>query len=99
MAAAKGEYAPMTAAKVKTVKLGIFPGWEAKTAGYVNLNDCAVRARFQPARSQFLIPHLTDRMLAYAHRKMGVDYSLGGYLEDRRDVWRGSYLNPQSAVH
>ena len=59
----------------------------------------AAKASHRPARSQFLIPHLTDCLLGYAHRKMGVDYSLGGYLEDRRDVWRGSYLNPESAVH
>jgi murein DD-endopeptidase MepM/ murein hydrolase activator NlpD len=79
--------------------LTIFPGLQNKTAGYINLNECARRARRQPAVSLFLNPRLTDKFLAAAHRKMGVDYSLGGYLEDRRDLWRGSYLKEDSAVH
>jgi murein DD-endopeptidase MepM/ murein hydrolase activator NlpD len=88
------------AEKLKTTKLDIFPMLEdGATAGFLNLNDCAVKARYQPTISQFLTPSLTDRLLDFAHKKLGIRYSLGGYLEDRRDLWRGSYMQPEEAVH
>jgi len=83
----------------KTTLVSIFPALAGRTAGYINLNDHAVQVPPVNGRSVFLDATLTDKFLAAAHARMNVDYSLGGYLEDRRDLWRGSYLDEQSAVH
>ena len=83
----------------EAVTLSIFPALQGAKARWVNLNDCARLSKKQPARSRFLDADLTDRALSRLHRRWGVAYSLGGYLEDRRDLWRGSYLKPTSAVH
>jgi len=83
----------------ETVTLSIFPALQGRKARYVNLNDCALRSKKQPPRSRYLDADLTDRALSRLHHRWGVAYSLGGYLEDRRDLWRGSYLKPESAVH
>lgn len=82
-----------------TMNLSIFPAQQGMTARYINMNDCALRSKKQPARSRYLDADLTDRALARLHYRWGVATSLGGYLEDRRDLWRGSYLNPEKAVH
>src|SRR5689334_11635731 len=82
-----------------TTLVSIFPALAGRTAGFINLNDHAAQAPADHGRSTFLDATLTDRFLAAAHARMNVDYSLGGYLEDRRDLWRGSYLDEQSSVH
>lgn len=83
----------------ETTTLSIFPALQGQKARYIDLNDCARRAKKQPARSRYLDADLTDRALSRLHRRWGVATSYGGYLEDRRDLWRGSYLKPESAVH
>jgi murein DD-endopeptidase MepM/ murein hydrolase activator NlpD len=83
----------------ETITMSIFPALEGKKARYINMNECALSSKKQPARSRYLDADLTDRALARLHHRWGVEYSFGGYLEDRRDLWRGSYLNPEKAVH
>jgi hypothetical protein len=83
----------------ETVTLSIFPALQGKKARYIDMNDCARRGKKQPARSRYLNADLTDRALRRLHRRWGVATSFGGYLEDRKDLWRGSYLNPATAVH
>jgi hypothetical protein len=82
-----------------TVTLSIFPALMGKKAGYIDMNECARRGKKQPARSRYLDADLTDRALRRLHHRWRVAYSLGGYLEDRQILWRGTYLKPDSAVH
>lgn len=53
----------------------------------------------RPGPSRLLDGPLMDRALRCWHRHMGVGYSFGGYLEDRRSLWRGSYLTDETALH
>lgn len=50
------------------------------------LRDAPVGPLLEPAVGQSWL----DRWLA----ELGADCAWGGYLEDRWDLWRGSYLNP-----
>src|SRR5262245_13104015 len=83
----------------ETVTLSIFPALAGKKAGYIDMNACAERMKQRPAGSRFLDADLTDRALRRLHHRRRVAYSLGGYLEDRKTLWRGTYLKPDSAVH
>lgn len=53
----------------------------------------------EAAHSPFLDPAWCERTIAAAARTRGADGYAGGYLEDRRVLWRGSYLDPERAVH
>lgn len=46
-----------------------------------------------------LRPGSMDRFVANLHKQLGTDYSYGGYSEDRSQLWQGSYLEPDQAVH
>lgn len=43
-------------------------------------------------KSPFLDPGWCAQQLAAEHKRLGIDYSSGGYLENRSCVWSGSYL-------
>jgi len=45
-----------------------------------------------PMVSPLLDPAVCQKMVLECHAKLGVDYSYGGWLEDRSVLWRGSYL-------
>jgi len=81
------------------ITMSIFPALQGKKADYINMNDCVRLSKKQPPRSRYLDADLTDRALSRLHYRWGVSYSYGGYLEDRKDLWRGSYLKPEKAVH
>jgi len=77
----------------------LFPDLAGTTAAKVSLE--AEQARFarrhpelfaDPAVNPLLDPQICQRMVAECHRARGVDWSYGGYFEDRRRLWRGSYL-------
>jgi hypothetical protein len=79
--------------------LDILPEFKDKPAILLNLNDIATQTEKQSSVSRFLNPYLTNRFLSLTYQKLGVAYSFGGYLEDRKDLWRGSYLGHDNAVH
>lgn len=67
----------------------------------INLDEYA-QADF-PVRTHKVNPLLdpsfcTDWVAKLAPSK-SVDYTYGGYMEDRRHLWRGSYLNPARSIH
>jgi murein DD-endopeptidase MepM/ murein hydrolase activator NlpD len=47
----------------------------------------------------FLVPDKMSSWLELIHEIAGVDYSYGGYLEDRSNLWKGHYHEPGKAVH
>lgn len=47
-----------------------------------------------------LDPEICQNMIEAAHRERGIQWSYGGYLEDRRVLWRRSYLDrTQGYIH
>ena len=47
----------------------------------------------EPNVNPLLDPSVCQQMVNEFHRAQGVEWSYGGYLEDRRHLWRGSYLS------
>lgn len=47
--------------------------------------------------SPLLDPALCAQFIGELHREKGVDWSYGGYLENRSRLWRGSYLEKSGA--
>lgn len=76
----------------------IFPTLKGKVTGYVNLNEYAAgwlkRNNHKPRlkKSPLLDPEICQAMVEECHMQLGVDYSYGGWLEDRSVLWKGSYL-------
>lgn len=83
----------------ETVSFSIFPALQGKQARYINMDECARRGKKQPEGSRYRDADLTDRALSRLHCRWGVAISFGGYLEDRKELWRGTYLEPEKAVH
>ena len=69
-------------------------------AVYVDMNDYFAHHRpMRESKSIYLEPALTQTFLNALHRTQGVAYSFGGYLENREDLWAGSYMEPEKSVH
>ena len=81
--------------------LSILPDFARQSAALINLDDQAsAYLAVNPAtKSPFLAPDFLHDFLEVFHRHAGVAYSWGGYLEDRRNLWKGSYLDDHAAVH
>jgi hypothetical protein len=78
----------------------LFPALRGKTCCAVNLDAEAAAwlgrnaERFAgQTRNPLLEPAICQEMLDEFHQRLGVDWSFGGYLEDRRRVWHDSYLD------
>ncbi len=74
----------------------IFPRLAGKRFGYVNLDLEAERwlAERKLARdpNPLLDPAICQAMVADIHAKYSLDFSYGGWMEDRSTLWKGSYL-------
>ncbi len=80
--------------------LSVFPELADKPAIYLNMNEFYAGSRpTRDGKSIYLEPSLTDRFLAALHRSLDVVYSFGGYLEARADLWNGSYMDEDKAIH
>lgn len=79
--------------------LSVFPALAKKPAMYLNMDEFyASGMPLKDGKSVFLIPSLTDRFLNALHRVEGAAYSFGGYLEDRYNLWHGSYMTQDKAA-
>lgn len=72
--------------------------------GEVNLNDIAIDLTRllgvkESDANPFLDPHYCDLWKEFLHKMMRVDYSWGGYMEDRSTLWRGHYHFPGRFTH
>ncbi len=76
----------------------IFPKLKNKKFGYLNINNEAeiwcseVGIKVTTEDNPLNDPATCQRMLAEVHAKHGIDFSYGGYMEDRSFLWKGSYL-------
>lgn len=83
----------------------LFPDLSKQRFGYLNLNEAAQRWVSQHNisandRNPLLDPNVCQTMVDEVHRERGLDFSYGGWMEDRRDLWRGSYLDThQTYIH
>jgi murein DD-endopeptidase MepM/ murein hydrolase activator NlpD len=78
----------------------IFPSLAGKTVAQINMDEEAVRwlaghyNNASPAgKNPLLNPTNCQQMLDECHQRLNVVWSYGGYLEDRRHIWSGSYLD------
>ena len=79
----------------------LFPQLADKKWVEVNLNALAEKAfpiETYP-ENPLLDPAECGRMLAEVAEILGADYTYGGYLEDRRHLWRGHYQPQDECVH
>lgn len=74
----------------------LFPAFDKKPFARINLDEEAARWP-SSGPNPLLDPATCDRMVAEVHQRKGVAWSYGGYLEDRRRLWRGSYLEKTGA--
>jgi murein DD-endopeptidase MepM/ murein hydrolase activator NlpD len=76
----------------------MFPELQGEKHCSVNLEAEAVRWRnehpelFRAGANPLLDPAVCQSMIDEVHRRCGVAWSYGGYLENRSNLWRGSYL-------
>ncbi len=77
----------------------LFPSFQHRPALRINLDEEGARWLEQrggsgesAASNPLLDPVVCQQMVDEAHRREGAAWSYGGYLENRRRLWRGSYL-------
>lgn len=74
--------------------------WPAtKRVGRLNLNAGAVNLFAEEEPNPLMDPHFCAAWVEHLHRTEKLDFSYGGYLEDRAFLWRDSYLDQLAAVH
>ena len=75
----------------------LFPTLKNKKFGYVNLDLEArkwiAEKKADQKSNPLLDPKVCQEMVNDVNRKYGLDFSYGGWMEDRSFLWRGSYLD------
>ena len=80
------------------MKTRIFPDLNGKKWAEVNL-DALARRDFTGPENPLLDPEKCNSWVLDIAQRQGVDFTYGGYLEDRSYLWRGHYLPPGSQAH
>ncbi len=77
----------------------LFPDLKDTKWGRVSLNQWAEHlmkegevAPFQKGKSILLDPKKCTKFVGLVHKRLGVEVSYGGFMEDRSILWRGSYM-------
>jgi peptidoglycan LD-endopeptidase LytH len=85
----------------------ILPEFHDQPCAVVNLNEEAKRWReanpdkvaAHSKKNPLLSPNDCQDMVNAMHERYRVRWSFGGWLEDRRTLWKGHYLEPDKFVH
>ncbi len=76
----------------------IFPELKGKVFGNVNLNIEAElwmkNKKPAPPKDALLDANISSGMINDIHDKYKIDFSYGGWMEDRSFLWKGTYLEP-----
>lgn len=80
------------------MKIKVFPDLCGKKWAEVNL-DLLARQEFTEPQNPLLDPEKCNTWVLDIARRQGVDFTYGGYLEDRSYLWRGHYLPPGPQAH
>ncbi len=75
----------------------IFPTLTHKKFGYLNLNFEGKRWAEKRTGVSLVNPKTCERMVLDVHKQYGIDFSYGGWMEDRSFLWHGSYLDVEQA--
>lgn len=85
-----GEYAPL--------HHRLFPQLVKSKWGKIDINDIAIDLNKLLApmlkmlgKNPFLDPYVCEQWKEFIHKIKEIDYSWGGYLEDRSTIWKGHY--------
>lgn len=74
----------------------IFPVFRNKKLGYVNLNIEAGKwiadKKDRYGKNPFLDSAICQKMINDANKKYNLDFSFGGWMEDRSFIWKGCYM-------
>ena len=77
-----------------------FPELAGKKFGYMNLNleakEWSASRDSSHEKKNLLDPDVCQEMVEDTRRKHSVDFSYGGWMEDRSFLWHGSYLDSES---
>ena len=74
----------------------LFPELIGKRSTLIDLNLEAKKwlaSRSTESVNPLLDPTICQNFVVECHQKLGIDFSYGGWLEDRSTLWRGSYLD------
>lgn len=75
----------------------IFPELKNKKFGYINLNLEAkkwlISQDIYSGTNSLLDPVICQRMVTEVQERFNLDFSYGGWMEDRSFLWHGSYLD------
>jgi murein DD-endopeptidase MepM/ murein hydrolase activator NlpD len=78
----------------------IFPSLKKNIFGYVNLNFEAQEwiSNIYKGDKEYPLtdPVISQEMIDYVHSKYSIDYSYGGWMEDRSFLWKGTYLEGEA---
>lgn len=79
----------------------LFPQLKNKVIGYLNLDTESRELNLTYEKvSQFLNEDFCEKFVQELHKKNKIDYSYGGWLEDRSYFWHGSYMEEnQNFIH
>lgn len=81
----------------------LFPELQQKRFAKIDLNAEAKRWVLENGSKKpnpLLDPAISETFIQECHQRFGVDFSYGGYLEDRSTLWQGSYLDSdQKYIH
>ncbi len=80
----------------------LFPALRGKNFGYIHLNTEArhwlCEQKYAEQLNPLLDPEICSRFIQDTHVKYGLDFSYGGWLEDRSDLWRGKRADADRLV-
>jgi murein DD-endopeptidase MepM/ murein hydrolase activator NlpD len=80
----------------------IFPRFKSYRWGELNLNTLAQQyftEEYRGKENKLLDPLKCWEWLDRVSGKLNIDFSYGGWLEDRSYLWEGSYLDPKKSIH
>ena len=101
-------YHPDNLEEVMLLHERLFPQLRKARWGQININELAVDVNellgplFEAAdldNNPFLDPETCEKWKNFIHKVKGVEYSWGGYMEDRGVVWKGHYHDEGATMH
>ncbi len=74
----------------------IFPELKMKRFAKINLDAEArgwLAEHTSEQKNPLLNPLVCEKFVEQCHQRLGIDFSFGGWMENRSTLWRGSYLD------
>lgn len=78
----------------------LFPNLKGKW-GNVDLDVLArnIQKLIDTDTNPFIVPEKMGAWIKFIHNLMNIDYSYGGYLENRSNLWKGHYHEAGKTIH